>query len=68
MCGEKAWAGAGMVVTLIPEIDPNAERPKTMGLAALPLVCGHCGYIRLHSTRLLEKKLNAEGAAPNGQS
>jgi hypothetical protein len=59
-CGETAWVEPDNTV-LLQNVDPDKPTTHGVGIPAFPLVCGNCGYVRLHSVRLLEKKLDSEG-------
>ncbi len=51
-CGENAW-DYGLATLNIP-VDPQfAEMGK---FEVFPLICTHCGYVRMHSTHHLERK------------
>jgi hypothetical protein len=59
-CGEAEWAMPNETV-LLQQVDPDLPATRLRGIPAVPVVCGSCGYIRLHSVRMLEKKLKSEG-------
>ncbi len=44
------------------KVDPDGPTPARRGLPAFPVVCGNCGYVRLHSVGILEKQLHPEVA------
>ena len=57
-CGGTKWADFGTRV-LLQYVDPNEPMPTGHGLPVIPMGCLHCGFIRLHSTLILEEQLDS---------
>jgi hypothetical protein len=58
------------MAVLLPQISAARDVPRVDGLPAMPAVCRHCGFIRLHWIALLEEKLetNPHNVEPNGHA
>lgn len=62
-CGANKWlSGSDHLVRLVAIPDPSA--PITaVGFTTIPLFCGNCGFVRLHSTTALDPDGTMSGAA-----
>ncbi len=60
-CGHEEWKGGfgelGNLHLTLPGVTPHGEMLSTQssigGLGAYPIICSHCGFIRLHSLEVL---------------
>lgn len=61
-CGHDNWLAGGNHLVRLVAI-PKRNAPITaVGFTAIPLFCGHCGFVRLHATAALDPDGSLTGA------
>lgn len=54
-CGHNEWKTGNEYFARIVAVRDPAEPVTNTGWIALPLFCGHCGFIRFHAVPQLEE-------------